>query len=75
MIDHVFTDKHRLLGTLDVACQVLPNTNWGGSVGVEYTLLQIVAIRGGYHYGEQDNATARWDAVSVVTTSKQTLPI
>ena len=60
MIDHVFTDKHRLQGTLDVACQVLPNTNWGGSVGVEYTLLQIVAIRGGYHYGEQDNKLQRY---------------
>ena len=60
MNDPVFTDKHRLQGTLDVACQVLPNTNWGGSVGVEYTLLQIVAIRGGYHYGEQDNKLQRY---------------
>jgi len=27
---------------------------------VEYTLLRIVAIRGGYHYGEQDNKLQRY---------------
>lgn len=60
MVDYVFSDKHRLEGTLDIGYRVLPETNLEGAVGVEYTALNLVSLRGGYHWGEENNRMQRY---------------
>lgn len=60
MIGHVFADKHRLLGTLDAGCRVLPNTCWEWAAGVEYAACDRVFVRGGYHWGEESNRMQRY---------------
>lgn len=60
MVDYVFSDKHRLQGTLDVGCRVVPNVCWESAAGIEYTVMNIVSVRGGYHYGEENNRMQRY---------------
>lgn len=63
MIDHVFSDKHRLQGTLDAGYRVLPNTCWEWAVGAEYAACDKVFVRGGYHWGEENNRMQRYGTV------------
>ncbi len=63
MIDHAFTDKHRLQGTLDAGLRVLPNTCWEWAVGAEYAACNKVFVRGGYHWGEENNRMQRYGTV------------
>lgn len=66
MVEHAFTDKHRLQGTLDAGCRVLPNTCWEWAVGAEYAAFDKIFVRGGYHWERKTtgcNVTVRWDAV------------
>lgn len=60
MADYVFSDKHRLQGTLDVGCRVLPSSCWEGALGLEYTACDVVSVRGGYHCGEENNRMQRY---------------
>lgn len=63
MLDWVFNEKHRLQGTLDAGCLVLPDVCWDGAVGAEYTAFGIVSVRGGYHCGERNDRTQRYGTV------------
>lgn len=63
MVGYAFSDNHRLQGTLDMGCRVLPNTRWEGAAGVEYMAFNLVALRGGYHYGEENNRMQRYGAL------------
>lgn len=63
MIDYVFSDQHRLQGTLDAGYRVLPGTCWEGAVGVEYTAFNLLSVRGGYHYGSESNRMQRYGTV------------
>lgn len=63
MLDWVFNEKHRLQGTLDAGCLVLPNVCWEGAVGAEYTAFNLISVRGGYHYGEENNRMQRYGTV------------
>ncbi len=65
MIDHAFCDNHRLQGTLDVGCKVLPNTCWDWAIGAEYTACDKVFVRGGYHWGEEDNRMQRYGTIGL----------
>lgn len=65
MIDHAFSDKHRLQGTLDAACRVLPNTCWEWALGAEYAACDKVFVRGGYHWGEENNRMQRYGTVGL----------
>lgn len=60
MLDHSLNEKHRLQGTLDVGCRVIPDTSWESAVGVEYTGWNLLSVRGGYHYGEENNRMQRY---------------
>lgn len=60
MLTHTFAEKHRLEGTLDIGCKVLPDYYWEGGIGGEYTALDIVSARIGYHWGEKDNHQQRY---------------
>lgn len=60
MVDYVLNEKHRLQGSLDMGCRVIPNSCWEGAVGVEYTGWNTLALRGGYHYGEENNRMQRY---------------
>lgn len=60
MVEHAFTDKHRLQGTLDAGCRVLPNTCWEWAVGAEYAAFDKIFVRGGYHWGEENNRMQRY---------------
>lgn len=60
MIGHALADKHRLQWTLDAGCRVLPNTCWEGAAGVEYAACDRVFVRGGYHWGEENNRMQRY---------------
>lgn len=60
MVDYLLNDKHRLQGALDIACRVIPDTNWEGAAGVEYTGWNTFVVRGGYHYGEENNRMQRY---------------
>ena len=62
MINHAF-DKHRLQGTLDAGCRVLPNTCWEWAAGLEYAACDKVFVRGGYHWGEENNRMQRYGTV------------
>jgi hypothetical protein len=60
MLTHTFADKHRVEGTLDIGCRVLPECNMEGGIGGEYTALDLVSVRAGYHWGEEDNKLQRY---------------
>lgn len=60
MIHHAFSDKHSLQGSVDGGCRVLPNTCWEWSAGVEYAAFDKLFVRGGYHWGEENNRMQRY---------------
>ncbi len=60
MVDFTFNEQHRLQGTLDIGCRVLPSSCWEGAMGVEYTAFKLVSVRGGYHYSEKSDLKQRY---------------
>ena len=68
MICHVFGEKHCLQGSLDIGNRVLPDSRWDGALGVEYRALNIISVRGGYHYGEENNRMQRYGTLGCGVT-------
>lgn len=62
-IDYVFNDNHRLQSTLEVGYRVLPGGCWEGAIGAEYTAFKLFSVRGGYHYGEENNRMQRYGTI------------
>lgn len=65
MIEHTFADDHRLQGSLDAGCRVLPNTCWEWAIGAEYAAFDKLFVRGGYHWGEEDNRMQRYGTLGL----------
>lgn len=53
-----FHENHRVTVTADVACRLQPSDVSAASfsAGAEYVLMNMLALRGGYHYGDEDKA-------------------
>lgn len=64
-VDYDFTENHRLSGSLEAGCRVLPSSCFEGGVGAEYTGWNIVSVRGGYHWGEEDNKMQRYGTLGL----------
>lgn len=64
-VGYAFTEKHRLSGNLEAGCRVLPSSCFEGGVGAEYTGWDIVSVRGGYHWGEEDNKMLRYGTLGL----------
>ncbi len=62
-VDYAFNDNHRLQGTLEVGYRVWPGGCWESAVGAEYTAFKLFSVRGGYHYGEENNRMQRYGTI------------
>ena len=53
-----FHENHRLTLAADVACRLQPSdvSTTSFSLGAEYVLMDMLALRGGYHYGDEEKA-------------------
>ena len=56
-LDTYITDEHEFTLGVDMSYYFYPKTVRGYmmSVGLEYNFMQLIQLRGGYHYGERDS--------------------
>lgn len=60
-----FSKSHQLLCGVDLNYQLIPSGSelFSGGVGAEYTFKQLVSVRGGYHFADEDKGGENYATV------------